>query len=280
MNFVVIDVETANPQMSSICQVGVVRFEGGRETASESVLVDPRSWFCPVHVGIHGIDEGRVAGAPCFRELACWLDGWTRGQTVVCHTHFDRVAVAQACRRNDVPSPTCEWLDSAGVVRRTWPEFAKTGYGLANVALHLGIAFRHHDAVEDARAAGTILLRAIEVSGRPLHEWQYAVRRPIADPRIRMTGDGDGPLLGERIVFTGSLAIARREAAALAAEAGADVEPGVTLNTSMVVVGDQDVEKLNGKSKSAKHLKAEALIAKGHAIRIVGEADFAAMIAA
>ena len=42
----------------------------------------------------------------------------------------------------------------------------------------------------------------------------------------------------------------------------------------MLVVGDQDIEKLAGHDKSSKHRKAEQLIAKGQLIRIVGEADF------
>lgn len=42
-------------------------------------------------------------------------------------------------------------LDSAMIVRRAWPEqFGQRGWGLANVAIFLGIRFRHHDALEDA----------------------------------------------------------------------------------------------------------------------------------
>jgi DNA polymerase-3 subunit epsilon len=90
-------------------------------------------------------------------------------------------------------------------------------------------------------------------------------------------GDGDGPLLGETITFTGALEIPRRVAADQAADAGADVAPGVTRRTTMLVVGDQDISKLNGGAKSSKHLKAEELIAQGHAIRIMGETDFMAL---
>jgi DNA polymerase-3 subunit epsilon len=40
------------------------------------------------------------------------------------------------------------------------------------------------------------------------------------------------------------------------------------------VVGDQDVTRLAGHSKSSKHRKAEELIAKGVPIRILRESDF------
>jgi DNA polymerase-3 subunit epsilon len=41
-----------------------------------------------------------------------------------------------------------------------------------------------------------------------------------------------------------------------------------------LVVGDQDVTRLAGHSKSSKHRKAEELIAKGVPIRILRESDF------
>lgn len=275
MRFVAVDVETANPNMSSICQIGLVRFEGGRETAYESVLVDPQVYFDPYNVEIHGIDEDAVRGAKTFAELHDWLCGWTAGEVVVCHTHFDRVAFQQACDDCEIAALACTWLDSARVARRAWPQFAQRGYGLANVAAHCGISFEHHDALEDARAAGLIVLKAIEHTGHDIETWLKQIRRSMGQGEaIRRAGDGDGALLGEAVVFTGALQVPRSEAADRAAMAGADVLPGVTKKTTMLVVGDQDIAKLNGHDKSGKHLKAEALIAAGQQIRIIGETDF------
>jgi DNA polymerase-3 subunit epsilon len=55
------------------------------------------------------------------------------------------------------------------------------------------------------------------------------------------------------------------------------VEPGVTKKTTLLVVGDQDIDKLNGQDKSSKHRKAEQLIESGQPLRILGEADFMSM---
>lgn len=71
----------------------------------------------------------------------------------------------------------------------------------------------------------------------------------------------------------------RREAADAAAAAGCQVDSGVTKDTTVLVVGDQDILKLAGQEKSSKHRKAEALIAKGQRIRIVGESDFQRLLA-
>jgi len=275
MNFVAVDVETANPNMSSICQIGMVLFEDGREVRCESVLVDPQTWFDPGNVRIHGIDDDAIRGARTFDQLHGWLCEWTTDRIVVCHTHFDRVAFQQACESGRLPTLSCQWLDSARVTRRAWPQFAQRGYGLANVAHHCGVTFQHHDALEDARVAGLILLKAIEHTGHDLAEWLTLVKRSTGEgDAIRRVGDGDGALVGEAIVFTGALELPRREAANRAALAGADVHPGITKKTTMLVVGDQDIAKLNGNAKSSKHLKADALIAAGQSIRIIGETDF------
>lgn len=277
MRFIAVDLETANPRMSSICQIGVVTFENGKEVDAEVRLVDPCDYFDPYNVAIHGITEEQVRGAPRFSELHHWLCQRTSGEIVACHTHFDRVALSQACGRHSLDPLPCNWLDTAKVSRRTWSQFSQSGYGLANLASHFGISFQHHDALHDARTAGLILLKAIEETGFDPDEWISRCQSSAGSgsrANIRREGDGDGPLMGERIVFTGSLQILRREAADLAQEAGAAVEAGVTRHTSMLVVGDQDIEKLNGAEKSGKHRKVENLIEKGQAIRIFGEADF------
>ncbi|WP_411755854.1 BRCT domain-containing protein [Sinorhizobium meliloti] len=127
-----------------------------------------------------------------------------------------------------------------------------------------------------------ILGRAIDESGLALDEWVARCRRGIsggAKGGERRAGDGDGPLLGETIVFTGALSIPRKEAADLAHCAGGRVDPGVTRETSILVVGDQDLDKLAGKAKSSKHRKAEQLAAAGQTIRFLAETDFLALVA-
>lgn len=64
----------------------------------------------------------------------------------------------------------------------------------------------------------------------------------------------------------------------MAAESGCEVGTTVTKKTTLLVVGDQDIDRLAGKDKSSKHIKAEALIAQGQKIRILGESDFQALL--
>jgi DNA polymerase-3 subunit epsilon len=280
MDFTSIDVETANPDLSSICQIGVVQFTDGAVSHRWKSYVNPHDYFAHMNTSVHGITEDHVSDAPTFVELHDTLSGYLTSSVVCCHTTFDRTAIRAAHAKHDLELPDISWLDTARVVQRTWLDRSRSGYGLRSVAEMLGIDFKHHDAEEDARAAGEILLRAIAETGMSVSDWFErhcrAITRGSSGTSVRLTRDGnrEGSLCSETAVFTGALLMPRREAAALAAEAGCDIGTNVTKSTTLLIVGDQDVTKLAGHSKSSKHRKAEANIAKGQDIRILRETDF------
>jgi len=280
MDFIAIDVETANADMASICQIGLAKFENGILSDEWKTYVDPEDYFDFFNISIHGIDEFVVEGAPKFPELIDTLRSYLENAVVVCHTHFDRVAMNQASQRYGITAIKCIWLDSARVARRTWEECAWKGYGLYNLCQILGYDFKHHDALEDAKAAAHILLSASNKSGLDIDGWLKRVRQPI-DPAasssgsaVKRDGNPEGAFYGEVLVFTGALEIPRREAADIADAIGFQVESGVTKKTTFLVVGDQDIKKLAGHERSSKHRKAEKLIECGIPIRILKESDF------
>jgi len=279
-DFAAIDVETANADVASICQVGIVTFADGRAAGTWQSLLNPEDEFDPFNVAIHGIGEVTVRGAPRFPDIAPILRRMLEGRTVVSHMPFDRLAMDRVHRKYGLSPMECTWLDSARVTRRTWPEFAARGYGLADVAEFCGIDFRHHDAAEDARAAGQILMCAVAHTGLSVAEWVVRSQLPLhpGSDRVARLGHPDGPLAGEVVVFTGALLMPRREAAELAARVGCDVAEAVTKKTSLLVVGDQDVRRFAGREKSSKHRRAEQLLAEGYPIRILAEADFLALV--
>jgi DNA polymerase-3 subunit epsilon len=284
MHFVAIDVETANADMASICQIGLAKYENGVLADEWKSYVDPEDYFDGINVSIHGIDESTVKSAPKFPALADTLRSYLVKKVVVCHTHFDRVAMSQAARRYNIIAPECTWLDSARVARRAWTNCSWKGYGLYDVCRMLGYEFRHHDALEDAKAAAHILLAASNETGLDIDSWLKRIRQPI-DPAasssgsaIKRDGNPEGALFGEVLVFTGALEIPRREAADLAATIGCQVASGVTKKTTILVVGDQDIKKLAGHEKSSKHRKAEELIAQGMSMRILKESDFKELV--
>jgi DNA polymerase-3 subunit epsilon len=284
LDFVALDVETANADMASICQIGIAKYAEGKLVEEWSSLIDPEDYFDFINVDIHGITEEDVVGSPTFPEVFNTLGHFFNNTICVSHTHFDRVSVGRTLAKYGLKEMETVWLDSARVARRTWEDCAWSGYGLANLCEKIGYKFRHHDALEDAKASGQVLLAAIEVSGMDIDAWLRRVKQPI-DPAnssrgsaVNRDGNPEGELYGEVIVFTGALEIPRREAADLAASIGCSVVSGVTKKTSLLVVGDQDLAQLAGKEKSSKHLKAEQLITKGQRIRIIKESDFRELV--
>ncbi len=93
--YLALDVETANPNFSSICQIGVVTFEDGRPTSVWETLINPEDYFDPWHYKIHGINEHDVFDAPTIVDIFPQLETLTGDQIIVHHTAFDRVAISR-----------------------------------------------------------------------------------------------------------------------------------------------------------------------------------------
>lgn len=277
-DFVALDVETANASLASICQIGIVEFSAGQIVSQQEWLVDPEEAFDGMNMHIHGIHEEHVKGQPVWRDLYPTISELLNHKIVVTHTAFDRTSLRRVCGKYGLDEIDCAWVDSARMARRVWAECHSDGSGLKKVAKMLGITFKHHNAREDARAAGEVAIQAMVQSGIQLSEW--VLGSPYGEsPRIAREGNAGGDLFGEVVAFTGLLSMPRSEAADVAARAGCSVGVGVTKHTTLLVAGDQDVRVLNGHEKSSKHRKAEQLIADGQALRIVGESDFWVMIA-
>lgn len=282
VTFNAIDVETANADRASICQIGIVHVRGGRIVDRWKTLVNPEDWFDPWNVSIHGIDERDVRKSPTLPEVRDELRRRLRGSVLVSHTSFDRVAFERAMMRYHLERLQVTWLDSARIARRAWPDrYGQRGYGLKNVANDLDVSFAHHDALEDARAAAEIVLHACVAADTDIEGWLKRVNRPIfpsSSESLRREGNAEGALFGESLVFTGALVMPRREAADMAARAGCNVAANVSKKTTLLVVGTQDSSKLKGYEKSTKHRKAQALIEKGVEIQILSESDFSELI--
>lgn len=175
MNFAAIDVETANPNRSSVCQVGIAVVKSGKIVEVWSELVNPQTdywhWY---NMKIHGIRPFMVRGKPTFKGMYPRIKmSFARGIRVVSHSMFDESAIRQACDRYGLPMFQNEWRDSIAIAREAWRgRKGKGAYSLPTIAKDLGIRYKSHDAGEDARAAATLVLRAGAVLGtKRVNDW-------------------------------------------------------------------------------------------------------------
>ena len=78
-------------------------------------------------------------------------------------------------------------------------------------------------------------------------------------------------------MFTGKLAVSRKEAKSAAEEAGGEMHASVQAATTILVLGGHTEAALNqvkGRSKSSKQIQAEWRIAAGQQIEILTEGEF------
>lgn len=288
-SFVSIDFETANISYDSICQIGIVEFEDDQIKKEWNIYINPETWFDSMNISIHGITPEMVADKPTFKDIFPELVNIVKDKILVHHTHFEKTALSQICDRYDLDANIpVTWLDSALIVKRTWEQFRKSGYGLSSVGNFLNIQFKHHHATEDARAAGLVVLAAKKESGIDISEWINRVKQPVT-PRIRnqsssysseyraeigRDGDPEGEFFGETIVFSGNFYLPKKELSCIASIKGCNVENDFTSRTTILVVGNQNPKALKGKEKSNKQLAAEKRILRGEDVRILTESDF------
>lgn len=167
-----IDVETANADPASICAIGVVEVVDGVVKSEWSTLINPGEPFNRDNIAIHGITAEAVQASPTLPDCYLDLGQLLSGSILVSYTDFDREALAGAADKYGLAPIEVTWLDAATVARRAWPHrYGTRGWSLATVAARLGIQFRHHVAVEDARAAAEIVLRACKQKQLELEDW-------------------------------------------------------------------------------------------------------------
>jgi len=278
--FVALDVETACSDAASICQIGLACVQSDNQIQTFSMLVHPGTRFDAFNIQLHGIGPDHVADAPRFPDALDALLPLLTRHHLIQHSNFDKQAMNAACGFCGIDAPDLRWSDSVQIARRAWPELkGNGGHGLANLKRTLNLQFHHHDAGEDARAAALVVLHAELHLRLPFEELIKPATRKSYAAAITLDGDPKGALAGSVVVFTGALGMSRSEAADLAARVGMSVKPGVTKETTHLVVGDQDLNVLAGHTKSSKHRKAEDMQRGGHPIRIIGESAFKSLVA-
>lgn len=276
--FIVVDVETANPKLSSICQIGVVKFANNECIEKYNILINPLDYFDPFNISIHGINEGKIKESPSFYDSYELLLDIFKDHIIISHTYFDRTAMRQACDKYGLAIFKNQWIDSAHIARSTWDFCQKSGYGLKSLCEKFNIPLEHHNACSDACAAGLIVQKALDYTGITINDFIKKSNIKKIEKNQNLSPNSEGVLFGERIAFTGACHLPRRDLEIAAANAGCEIHNTVKNNTTILVVGEIDLSKLAGYSKSSKQRKAEELIEKGNHIKIIGELDFNTLI--
>ena len=158
MRFVAIDFETANNRAASACQLAAVVVRDGQVTAEHSWLIrPPRMYFSPRNTAIHGIRPADVESSATMEGVWNELQPLLDGEVIVAHNaRFDLGVLVSSLAAFDVACPDLEFTCTRSLARGAWP--GRSGYGLKPLGNWLGISFKHHDALEDARCCAAIVM--------------------------------------------------------------------------------------------------------------------------
>ena len=168
MKITSLDFETANHSDASICAAGVAVFVDGELIETRHWLVRPprgHDWFREDFIEIHGITHEDVLDAPEFPAVAQELLPFLTGADfVIAHNaQFDIRKLNGTLSHFGIPCPSFSTLCTCQTARRAWPELPN--HKLSTVAGHIGHTFCHHNALDDAEAAGRVLSAIIKERG-------------------------------------------------------------------------------------------------------------------
>ncbi len=164
MRFSALDFETANQYRTSVCSVGIVSFENGKEVSSFYSLVKPSPFeFSSICSSIHGIYHTDVYDAPSFSEIYPEILKNLNGY-IVCHgASFDISCLNALISLYGLEHPRLKVLCTLKLARK----FLKLPKNkLNNLAEHFNLGdFNHHNALDDARTCGKILVNLSKEEG-------------------------------------------------------------------------------------------------------------------
>ncbi len=296
MDFVAIDLETANSNRSSICALGMVKVKNNEIIDTYYKLVNPEDYFDEFNVMIHGIGEEDVADSPTFENVYNDITTFVEKYDLVAHsTRFDMYAIADCMTKYNLPI----WTNNYFCSQRISQELRKglVSYRLNDLVFQFGLnSFEHHNALEDAKACANIItyfvqnneLESIEVFCKN-HDFKigklkkngFVKRHRSKATKISLDYSNINPredsiFFDKTICFTGKLQkYTRKEVAQVVTNIGATWVDGVTKDVNYLVIGNlENLEKATGYKESSKIKRAKANAKKGLPIQILSEVEF------
>jgi DNA polymerase-3 subunit epsilon len=166
MDFVAIDFETAKYSRESACSVGLVRFAGGQEADTfYSLIRPPVLYIRPDFTEIHGLTVDDVRDAPAFPAIweSQMLPFIGKTPLVAHNAPFDMGVLRAVLQWYELAIPRLRYFDTLGLSRRIWPELES--HALTSLGAAFDIHYNAHNALDDARTCGGIVLLAAGKSG-------------------------------------------------------------------------------------------------------------------
>ncbi len=128
----------------------------------KSFLVKPpKNEYDPETCKIHNIYPKDTKNSPTFKQLWEDMEKYFTDKTFVAHNaDFDSRVIENELKINRIPVPNTVYTCTLDLAKSIWPN--EQSYTLNSIAAIFNIPLRHHDALSDANATASILLKMFE----------------------------------------------------------------------------------------------------------------------
>ena len=154
------DIETTGLKVTqeAITEIGAVRLRNGEIVETFQTFVDPERRLTPEIIGLTGITDDMLRGAPKLKDALTAFLAFAGGAPLAAHNaEFDISFIRAGCRKCSIPfEPT--YIDTLILAQNLLPGLGK--YKLDIVAEHLQLPqFNHHRASDDAVPVAQMLTK-------------------------------------------------------------------------------------------------------------------------
>ena len=159
VEYVAIDFETANANLTSACSIGIVGAANGETVFEKHFLINPNEDFSSYNVLIHGITEEMVRNEPTFDKLWDEIKELIEGTIVFAHSApFDLAVLKSLLDQYGLEYPNIKigcTLKVSKIAFKGVLENCK----LNTISNYLEVEHLHHNAISDAKVCFYLLER-------------------------------------------------------------------------------------------------------------------------
>ena len=157
--YIAIDFETANSNLTSACAIGIVGAKNGKVIYDNYYLINPEEVFSDFNITIHHITPDMVKDARTFKDVWEEIKDVIDGEIIVCHNAMFDIGVLKAClEKYNLEFPTISIGCTLKVSRIAYKGILPS-CKLNVISNHLGIEHNHHNASSDAMVCYYLLER-------------------------------------------------------------------------------------------------------------------------
>lgn len=150
-DYVVMDLENPNFRQNSICAIGTMLIRDNKLVEKKYSLINPEDTFDYINIQITQIEPHMVENSPTLPNYWKEIETWLTENTVVGHNiTYDLSVLSKSLQRYNLPVPEFNYCCTLTQSRKN---LYLPSYKLENIAKRLGIIYKPHNAIEDAKAA-------------------------------------------------------------------------------------------------------------------------------